>query len=143
MQSHELKRRTPNKKTPKVGRGGRRGKTSGRGHKGQKARTGHSIRPEIRDMIKKIPKKRGYKFNSFREKPQGVNVSLLEEIFNSGDVVNVSALLKKGIVKRNEGKSPKVKILGFGEIEKKLKFTGVLVSKVAKEKIEKVGGSIE
>ena len=54
MQTHELKRRTPNRKTKKVGRGGLRGKTSGRGHKGQKQHGGHGIRAEIRDQIKKI-----------------------------------------------------------------------------------------
>ena len=59
MQLHELKRATPNKTAKRVGRGGGRGKTSGRGTKGQKARAGHSIRPDIREQLKKIPKLRG------------------------------------------------------------------------------------
>ena len=78
MQIHNLKRKTPNTRKVKVGRGGKRGKTSGRGHKGQKSRAGRKIRPEIRDMIKKIPKKRGYRFKSFQIRPQVINVSALD-----------------------------------------------------------------
>ena len=59
MQSHTLKRNHPNKKTKQIGRGGTRGKTAGRGTKGQNARAGHKKRPEIRDFIKRIPKLRG------------------------------------------------------------------------------------
>ena len=56
MQLKDLKRENPNKRSTRVGRGGKRGKTSGRGHKGQNARAGNSKRPEIRDIIKKVPK---------------------------------------------------------------------------------------
>ena len=59
MQFHNLKRKTKNKRARQVGRGGTRGKTSGRGTKGQNARAGHKKRPELRDVIKKIPKLRG------------------------------------------------------------------------------------
>lgn len=59
MQFHALKRNTPNKKSKQVGRGGKRGKTSGRGTKGQNARAGHKKRPELRDFIKRLPKLRG------------------------------------------------------------------------------------
>ena len=59
MQFHTLKRKTKNKKARQVGRGGTRGKTSGRGTKGQNARAGHKKRPELRDLIKRIPKLRG------------------------------------------------------------------------------------
>ncbi len=59
MQFHTLKRKTPNKKSAQVGRGGTRGKTAGRGTKGQNARAGHKNRPEIRDVIKRVPKLRG------------------------------------------------------------------------------------
>ena len=59
MQFHTLKRKTPNKKSKQVGRGGTRGKTAGRGTKGQNARAGHKNRPEIRDVIKRVPKLRG------------------------------------------------------------------------------------
>jgi large subunit ribosomal protein L15 len=64
MQYHSLKRKTPNKKSRQVGRGGTRGKTSGRGTKGQNARAGHKNRPELRDFIKRIPKLRGRGKNS-------------------------------------------------------------------------------
>src|SRR3989344_7528452 len=66
MQLHTLSSRTKNKKNPPVGRGGKRGKTSGRGGKGQTARAGHKIRPEVRDLIKKIPKRRGHGKNRAR-----------------------------------------------------------------------------
>lgn len=59
MQFHTIKRKTPNKKSKQVGRGGTRGKTAGRGTKGQNARSGRKKRPEIRDTIKRIPKLRG------------------------------------------------------------------------------------
>ncbi|MDO8424168.1 MAG: uL15 family ribosomal protein [bacterium] len=59
MQFHTLKRKTPNKKSKMVGRGGTRGKTSGRGTKGQNARAGRKKRPELRDFIKRVPKLRG------------------------------------------------------------------------------------
>lgn len=59
MQFHSLKRKTPNRKSRAVGRGGKRGKTSGRGTKGQNARAGRKKRPELRDFIKRVPKLRG------------------------------------------------------------------------------------
>ncbi len=59
MQFHSLKRKTPNKRSKQVGRGGTRGKTSGRGTKGQNARAGRKKRPELRDFIKRVPKLRG------------------------------------------------------------------------------------
>ncbi len=64
MQFHTLKRKTANKKSRQVGRGGTRGKTSGRGTKGQNARAGHKNRPELRDFIKRVPKLRGRGKNS-------------------------------------------------------------------------------
>lgn len=64
MQLNTLKRENPNKKARQVGRGGTRGKTAGRGGKGQTARAGNKRRPQMRDIIKKIPKLRGYRFSS-------------------------------------------------------------------------------
>jgi len=64
MQIHQLKRQHKNKKDRIVGRGGKHAKTSGRGGKGQTARAGNKRRPELRDIIKKLPKLRGYRFNS-------------------------------------------------------------------------------
>jgi ribosomal protein L15 len=67
MQIHNLKRQHKNKKDRIVGRGGKHAKTSGRGGKGQTARAGNKRRPELRDIIKKLPKKRGYRFKSVRK----------------------------------------------------------------------------
>ena len=66
MQFHNLKRKTPNKKSRQVGRGGTRGKTSGRGTKGQNARAGRKKRPEMRDIIKRFPKLRGRGVNQLK-----------------------------------------------------------------------------
>src|SRR3989344_6035314 len=66
MQTHDLKRTHKNKKDRLVGRGGKHAKTSGRGGKGQTARAGNKRRPELRDIIKKMPKNRGYRFKSVR-----------------------------------------------------------------------------
>jgi ribosomal protein L15 len=67
MQIHNLKRSHKNKKDRIVGRGGKHAKTSGRGGKGQTARAGNKRRPELRDIIKKLPKNRGYAFKSIRK----------------------------------------------------------------------------
>jgi large subunit ribosomal protein L15 len=67
MQIHDLKRKHKNKKDRIVGRGGKHAKTSGRGGKGQTARAGNKRRPELRDIIKKLPKLRGYRFKSRKE----------------------------------------------------------------------------
>ena len=67
MQIHNLKRQHKNKRDRLVGRGGKHAKTSGRGGKGQTARAGNKRRPELRDIIKKLPKNRGYRFKSVQK----------------------------------------------------------------------------
>src|SRR5437762_958182 len=122
MQFHTLKRKTPNKTSTQVGRGGTRGKTSGRGTKGQNARAGHKNRPELRDFIKRFPKLRGRGKNintSIEEKPFVLSLSTVSKSFASGDVITIAVLNAKGLVPRQKGKLPKVKILG-GEIDKKV-----------------------
>jgi large subunit ribosomal protein L15 len=141
MQLNTLKRKTKNKKKKLVGRGGTRGKTSGRGTKGQNARAGHKKRPEIRDMIKKLPKLRGYRFNSTEQKPAPVNVGALN-IFDNGATIKPIDLLKSDLIRRKGGKLPMVKILGTGELSKKLTIEGCVVSASARAKIEKAGGTI-
>lgn len=141
MQLNTLKRKTPNKSHKRVGRGGGRGKTSGRGTKGQNARAGHKKRPEIREQLKKLPKLRGYAFGSIQDKPAVVNLSSLEAMFAGGDTVSPVTLLERGLIRGRKGSTPKVKILGTGELTKKLTFTGCAVSGSAKEKIEKAGGT--
>lgn len=141
MQLDTLKREHPNKKARQVGRGGTRGKTSGRGGKGQTARAGNKRRPQIRDIIKKLPKLRGYRFNSGAIKYSPVNVCDLN-VFEQGQAVTAAVLFEKNLVRRVGGVLPQVKILGKGEITKKLSITGCKVSDSAKAKIEKAGGSI-
>lgn len=129
-----------------VGRGGKRGKTSGRGGKGQTARAGNKKRPELRDFIKRIPKLRGRGKNSnktIETKPTAVNLGVLEAVFKAGDIVSPNTLIEKKLLTTFNGKIPVVKILGGGDFSKKLSFENVKVSKEAKVKIEKAGGSIK
>jgi large subunit ribosomal protein L15 len=142
MQFNNLKRKTPNTEKPLVGRGGKRGKTSGRGTKGQKARAGNKKRPELRDFIKKIPKLRGYAFKSFQIKPVPVSLEMLEKAFKSGDRVEPVTLFRAHVVEKLDGDLPRVKILSGGEITKKLTVSGCEVSASAKAAIEKVGGKV-
>ena len=144
MQLNQLKRKTPNVGSKRIGRGraSGKGKTAGRGTKGQKARAGHKIWPNVREILKKIPKRRGYKFPSIQEKPHALNLSTLEKFFSTGDTITPILLHERGVVRSRRGKLPVVKILGDGELTKKLSFSGVSVSKSAKEKIEKAGGQV-
>ncbi len=142
---NSLKRTTKNKKAKLVGRGGTRGKTSGRGTKGQKARAGHKIRPHIRDIIKKYPKLRGRGKNmnkAFGIRPAVVNLDLLEKKFAAGEAVTPTALLTKGLITRNNGVLPHVKILATGTLTKRLEIFDCELSASAKAKIEKVGGKV-
>lgn len=145
MQLHELKRKTENKRSQRVGRGGKRGKTSGRGTKGQKARAGHRIRPAIREVLKKLPKRRGRGIAgliSIQAKPAVVNLGALERAFSAGDTVTPAVLLERGLVRVRRGEKPVVKILADGELSKKLTISGCVVSAAAREKVTKVGGTI-
>lgn len=143
MQLHELKPKTKNKPRKRIARGGKRGTTSGRGTKGQKSRTGHKIRPALREFLKKIPKQRGVKNVVISQKPQAVNIEKLEIHFKDGDKVNPQVLLEKKLVKPTKGQLPEVKLLGDGNITKKLLVENCQISETAKEKIEKAGGSIK
>jgi large subunit ribosomal protein L15 len=128
-----------------VGRGGKRGKTSGRGGKGQTARAGNKRRPELRDFIKRIPKLRGRGVNSNKSISTfvvPVNLSDIEAKFQNGSIVNPKTLVEAGIVNTFNGKIPSIKILATGEITKKLSFENCVISASAKAKIEKVGGSV-
>src|ERR1700733_9894888 len=106
MQLNSLTPRTKKRKTPPVGRGGKRGKTSGRGGKGQTARAGHKIRPEVRDLIKKFPKRRGYGKNRARTVKtnrvavSAVNLAALESKYSAGETVSPGSLFVRGLVRR-------------------------------------------
>ena len=145
MQFHNVKRNNPNKKRMTVARGGKRGKTSGRGGKGQSARAGNKRRPEWRDIIKKLPKLRGRGVN--QNKPVSdanfvVNLSALEGAFSANEAITPTILVEKGLVSTWSGNIPAVKILGDGDITKALKISGCAISASAKEKIEKAGGTV-
>jgi large subunit ribosomal protein L15 len=142
MQLQDLKPIHKPKKRKIVGRGGKKGTYSGRGVKGQKARAGRKLKPIIREILKKYPKLRGYKFKSKKEKPIVFNLEFFKKKFKEGEEITPETLLKKGLISRIKGRLPKLKILGKGEIKKKLIFKGFLFSKRAKEKIEKSGSKI-
>lgn len=145
MQFHQLKRIHPNKSRMTVARGGKRGKTAGRGGKGQSARAGNKRRPEWRDIIKRLPKLRGRGVS--QNKPVSdafvpVNLSVIEAAFSAGDMVTPAILAEKGIIDVESGRIPAVKILGDGEITKAVKISGCAISASAKEKVEKAKGEI-
>lgn len=133
----------------RVGRGqsSTRGKQSGRGGKGQTARAGHKVRPALRDIIKKIPKRRGFGKNRGRTvweskpRPLTVTLSQIEAKFESGAEVNPASIIEKGILKQRGNAKHMVKIVGT-EVSKKFKISGATISAGAKAAIEKAGGSI-
>ena len=148
MQVHDLKKSTLSVDRKRVGRGGKRGKTSGKGMKGQNARQGNSKRPEMRDIIKKIPKLRGQGIHGNRSRAimtdaVAINVALLEAHCEKGDLITPKTLVHKGLASKSKGKLPEIKILGSGEITKAVTIIGCAVSKTAQEKIEKAGGKIQ
>ena len=149
MQLHQIKPTTKRKVEKRIGRGGKRGKTSGRGMKGQTARAGNSTRPEMRDIIKKYPKLRGHgknradSVNAERVRPVVVNLEKLEATFVAGTVVTSALLVSAGIISQVRKKNPKVKILGTGELTKAFVIEGCAVSKSVVSKIEAAGGSVK
>ncbi len=139
MQLNQLTTKIKNKSKKRVGRGGKRGTYSGRGLKGQKARAGRKLKPELREIIKRIPKKRGYRFKSIKPAVEVVNLGKIESKFKDGEKVNPQILKEMKLIGKEK---LKVRILGMGKLTKKLTFSGCEVSNSAKEKIEKAGGSI-
>ena len=144
MQLHTLKRKTQRKTKQQVGRGSKRGKTSGRGQKGQTSRAGRKLRPEIREVIKKIPKLRGRGKNinrSFEIKPVVLNVGDFSAVV-AHTILTPQKLVDLKMVKLLKGKTPKVKILANGELTQALTFKKFTISKAAIEKVEKAGGKV-
>ncbi|MBI2021062.1 uL15 family ribosomal protein [Candidatus Giovannonibacteria bacterium] len=135
MQVHNLLK-LGEKKHRRIGRGGKRGSFSGRGIKGQKSRSGHRIRPQIRDVIKKIHKRRGYFMTSIKRKLQTLNLSDIEKNFKDGEKVTPKILIEKGLIRVAKSK-PKIKILGMGKLTKKVTFDkNIIFSKSAKTNVE-------
>lgn len=157
MNLSELKPHTKRKSAKRVGRGGKRGTFSGKGSKGQKSRAGAGIKPGFRGGDNRIwqlfPKQRGaskkpgnsrphpkHRFYRLRrEKPSAINLDVFNR-FEEGRLITPEILFNEGIInKKNAG----VKILGSGEIKKKMKFEGFRFSGTAREKISKSGGEIK
>ncbi len=140
---HQIQPKRILKSRKRIGRGGKKGTYSGRGMKGQKSRAGGKKQPIIRELIKRYPKLRGYRLRFTKRKPFIVNLNVLESKFDSGSKINPEILLEKKIVHRIKGRVPKVKILGNGETKKSFIIENCLVSKKAKEIIEKNKGSVK
>ena len=144
MNLHTLKPRPGSKhRVKRLGHGesSGKGKTSGKGHKGQKARSGGSIRLGFEGgqmpLIRRIPK-RGFNNAAFKKNYAIVNLADLNQ-FDDGATINESVLLEANLIR---GKYFGVKVLGNGDITKKLTITVDKVSEAAREKIEKAGGAV-
>ena len=144
---HTLQPTHQSKSKKRIGRGGKRGTYSGKGQKGQRARSGAHIRLAEREMTLKIPKKRGTGFVNRPKKFSGVvmtvNINRIVKSFASGEIVNVKTLAKKGLVTASKRQKIQVKILGTGKLTKKLSFVGVSVSQSARQAIEAAGGTVK
>jgi large subunit ribosomal protein L15 len=123
------------------GQGSGRGTTAGKGNKGQKARSGGKTYVGFEGgqmpLYRRLAR-RGFSNHPFKKEYQIVNLGEIDRKFEESETVNAASLVKKGLVK---GAGP-VKILGNGEISKKLAFNVAAVSSSAKEKIEKAGGGV-
>ncbi|MBI4114784.1 MAG: uL15 family ribosomal protein [Candidatus Niyogibacteria bacterium] len=146
MQFHQLQ--SPQRKRKRrIGRGGKRGTYSGKGMKGQKSRAGGKLRPQLRDTIKKFPKKRGVKTRGFHTQGRPHNVAevqlrTLEKIMKAGETVTPKLLAQKGVIQVRGGKMPEVKLLGSLTLAKKLLIQDCQISKGARFAIEKAGGKV-
>jgi large subunit ribosomal protein L15 len=139
MQIHEVQPKTKIQKKKRIGRGGKRGTYSGKGIKGQKSRAGAKMKPIVRELLKRYPKLRGHNFSPL-SKSVAINVSVLDKVFEDGAVIEPKTLSLKGLLRK--GKKPAVKILGNGKTDKKFYVKGCMISKSAKEIVEKAGGKV-
>ena len=146
MNLHDLKPNTGAKHRRKrlgSGESSGLGKTSGRGHKGQKSRSGGGVRPGFEGgqmpLHRRLPKK-GFSNVQFRDKIAIVNLSQLNEKFEEGATVNEKSLRETGLVK---GRCDAIKVLGHGDLDRKLTVVVDAASASARSKIETAGGSVE
>ena len=157
MDLSKLQSKTPRKSTKRVGRGGKRGFSSGGGTKGQKSRAGATVRPGFRGGDNRIwqlfPKQKGaskkpgsksphrkHRFFRLRQdKPTVFNLGFFNQ-FVGEELVNPKLLKEKGFISNEKGR---VKVLGDGELKGKFIFEGLEFSKSAKDKISKAGGTIK
>lgn len=144
MQLHDIIA-TTNKSKKRIGRGGKRGTTSGRGTKGQKSRSGHRMRPAVRDLILRLPKRRGYANRPKSGKPFIVSLSKIGSKMKILAKGKATADVDKNFLKEI-GILPvdfkgEVKILD-GKLETAISIKGIKLSKSVREKVEKAGGKI-
>lgn len=145
MQINTLQLKNIRKKRKTIGRGGKKGTYSGKGIKGQKARSGAHVNPlfeggrsTLTDHLKKV---RGFK--SVNPKKSIVKISTLEKNFQNDDIINVEALVKAGVVSANKANNG-VKILGNDKLSIKLTIgKDILLSASAREAVTKAGGIVE
>jgi large subunit ribosomal protein L15 len=133
------------KKRKRVGRGpgSGHGKTSGRGHKGARSRSGWRQKAGFEGgqmpLIRRVPK-RGFNNARFARRIAEINIDTLEKSFSDGDVITPEVLEERGLLKRVYDE---LKVLGDGELTKKLTVSAHRFSRSAKEKIEKAGGQVQ
>ncbi|MFP4382839.1 MAG: 50S ribosomal protein L15 [Spirochaetia bacterium] len=132
-----------NRKILGRGTGSGRGKTSGKGHKGQNSRAGGGVRPGFEGgqmpLYRRVAR-RGFSNEPFRNDKAEIRLSDIERSFSDGDTVTMDELRKKKLVKKTDRMA---KILNNGKLSKKVTISGISVSSGAKEVIEKAGGSIQ
>lgn len=147
MKLHELKSKSKRKSQKRIGRGGKRGTFSGRGTKGQRSRAGRRIRKAERDLIIRLPKRRGFRNKAKSEKPLSIDAArllmklkpLLEG--KKGVEVSLDTLRQVGLVSKRF--SGRVKILGKGKIDSGIILKGIEASESVKTSIEKAGGRVD
>lgn len=136
MQLNELKPKHQREtKRTRVGRGGKRGTSSGKGTKGQKSRSGHRIRPAMREYIQRLPKLRGYNNKPITTDVALITLGMLEKVASP---ITTEALVRAGYAKPGQ----EIKILANGAIKKAVTVQGIALSAGAKSAIEKAGGSV-
>ncbi len=148
MQIHEIQKPEYQKEKRSIGRGGKRGTYSGKGNKGQKARSGGNIPPgfEGREttLVARSPKIIG--FTSPKLRNIVISLGFIEKHFEEGEEVSLKTLLEKKLVTNNKRsrakKKARVKVLIGGELKKKVNVKDLLVSEKAKQIIEKLGGTV-
>ena len=146
MQLESLPKRQNKRQAKRLGRGtgsGAGGHTVGRGTKGQKSRSGHKSTVFFEggnvSFFRRVPKYKGFN-RTLKVMFQPVNVAALEKNFKANDEITVELLKEKDIIRK---RTKNVKVLGFGELTKKLNLKGLVVSETARVKIEKAGGTIQ
>jgi large subunit ribosomal protein L15 len=134
------------KKRKRIGRGGSRGSTSGKGHKGQKARTSGGIAIGFEGgqmpLYRRIPK-RGFTNARFKRNVVIVNLEQIDRISTDGDIVTAQMLLEKRVIRPSKGRGYELKVLGEGTLSKKITVQAHAFSGSAKQAIEQAGGVAE